>query len=153
MSAGHEILNLGCGNEIVGNADNHDLLKHRGEIACVWDLNERPWPWEDNRYRLVIAKSVLEHLRITLVDSLNECWRILKPGGQIYLKLPHWSVDAAWADPTHYWKFSVHCLEQFDPETERGRVYSFYTPYKWKVTMCQLNKGGSSILARMMVRK
>lgn len=136
------------------SAINHDLIQHRPEIDVAWDLNELPWPWEDESFDLVVARTVLEHLRINLIESVNECWRILRPGGRLYLKVPHWKSDGAYMDPTHYWRFSVKMPTIFDPETEYGQVYSFYTERKWKIVKGpRLNRAKSSIHVTMKVRK
>ncbi len=148
------ILNLGCGNRVMADALNHDSFAHRPEIGAVHDLNVTPWPWKDCSFDQVVAFSVLEHLNIDLVGSLDECWRILRPGGQLSLKLPHWNSDSAHDDPTHRFYFSLHSLDQFDPETKRGREYPFYTPRKWRIVRApELNSGGSSIHATLEVRK
>ena len=148
-------LNLGAGNNIKGGSVNHDVVKHRPEITSVWDLNVLPWPWADNSFDRIIAISVLEHLRLNLVQSLDECWRILRPGGHIFLKLPHWQSETAHQDPTHYWFFSLHSFDQFDPDTKRGKEYMFYSTRKWRLLAPPpaLNKGASSIIVRMEVRK
>lgn len=148
------LLNLGAGNRLIGDAVNHDLTKHRPEIAVAWDLNILPWPWPDQTFGFIVARSVLEHLQIDLIQSFNECWRLLRPGGQLFVKLPHWQSDTAHEDPTHRWFFSLHSLDQFDPETPRGQKYAFYTPRKWKILEApQLNPCGSSIIAKLEVRK
>lgn len=148
------ILNLGAGNRIIGDAVNHDLIKHRPEISVAWDLNILPWPWPDNLFDQIVARSVLEHLRINAIESMNECWRILRPGGQIFVKLPHWNSEVAHQDPTHYWLFSAHSLDQLDPDTQRGKDYAFYTTRKWKYLKTpELNKAQSSIIATLEVRK
>jgi len=148
------ILNLGAGNRIIGNAVNHDVTKHRPEIAVAWDLNKLPWPWPDNSFDMIVARSVFEHLRLNLVESLDECWRIIRRDGQIFIKLPHWQSDVAHWDPTHYWFFSVISLDQFDPDTKRGKEYGFYTARKWRlVEPTVLNKAQSSIIGKMQVRK
>lgn len=149
-----DILNLGAGNEIIGNAVNHDKIKHRAEIAVAWDLNKLPWPWPDNSFDQIVAKAVLEHLKLNLIESLDECWRLLRTGGQIFIKLPHWQSDISHQDPTHYWYFSLGSLDQFDPDTKRGKLYSFYTDRKWKILEpVVLNKAQSSIIAKLGVRK
>ncbi len=148
------ILNLGAGNRCIGNAVNHDFVRHRPEISVVHDLNKLPWPWPDDGFDLVVARSVLEHLDHNLVVSLNECWRILAPRGQIFLKLPHWRSDVSHWDPTHRWFFSLRSLDQFDPDTRRGKDYAFYTWRKWKILEPPvLNKARSSIQFKMEVRK
>ena len=149
-----DILNLGAGNRIIADAVNHDLVKHRPEIAMAWDLNELPWPWPDNSFDLIWAWSVLEHLKLNLLESLDECWRILRPKGQIYLKIPYWKSDVSYNDPTHRWAFGLNCLDQFDPDTWRGKTYSYYTPRKWKlIKRPEPNHCQSSIIATLEVRK
>lgn len=148
------VLNLGAGNAPIGNAVNHDLTKHRPEIDVVWDLNRLPWPWPDRSFAHVVAKSVFEHLQIDLVESFNECWRILRPGGTLFVKLPYWQSDHAHDDPTHRWFFSLGCFDQFDPDTPRGQEYGFYSPRRWRIVEpAQLNRSQSSILAKLEVRK
>lgn len=146
-------LNLGTGNDVIADAVNHDRVKHRPEIQVVHDLDVLPWPWADQSFDLIVARSVFEHLKLTLVESLDECWRILKPGGHLFVKVPHWQSDVAYRDPTHRWQFSVHSFDVFDPETEYGRDYGFYTERKWRIVKVELNKAQSSILATLEVRK
>lgn len=148
-------LNLGAGNRIMGNgAVNHDQVKHRAEIDVVHDLNQLPWPWEDNSFDLIMAHAVLEHLRINLLESVNECWRILRPGGTLYVKLPYWNSANAYLDPTHYWRFDVLTPTIFDPDTRYGKAYRFYTDRKWKIIKGpRLNNAKSSLHVTMQVRK
>jgi len=149
-----KILNLGAGNRIIGDAVNHDVIKHRPEIAVAWDLNNLPWPWPDQSFELIVARSVLEHLRLDLVQSFNECWRLLRPSGHLFVKLPYWQSDISHQDPTHRWFFSLKSLDQFDPDMTRGQEYAFYTPFKWKICQApQLNRAGSSLIATLEVRK
>ena len=154
-----DILNLGCGNKFVepragATIVNHDRTRHRPEVDVIWDLNERPWPWADNSFDLLVACAVLEHLRLNLVESLAECWRILRPGGLLHLKLPYWQSDNSYMDPTHYWHFSLQSLDLFDPDTVFGVRYTFYTPHKWKIVeRPRLNDAKTSFAAKLRVRK
>jgi len=149
-----DVLNLGAGNKLVAGAVQHDLTKHRPEIDVAWDLNDIPWPWEDNSFDLVVACAVFEHLRNTLIETVNECWRILRPGGVLYMKLPYWRSINAWRDPTHYWKFEPSTCDLFDPETKYGRDYRFYGVRPWKIIQgARLNKAGSSFAVKLRVVK
>lgn len=127
-----DVLNIGCGNRLIEGAVHHDRVKHRPEIDVVHDLNVLPWPFADKSFDKIVALAVLEHLDIDLVASLNECHRILRPGGQAVIKLPLQSGSNAYDDPTHRWFYTLNSLDQFCPETKRGQEYSFYTPLKWK---------------------
>lgn len=150
-----DILNLGAGNKLVEGAINHDLYKHRSEIDVAHDLNDLPWPWKDNSFDLIVACAVLEHLRINLIESVNECWRILRPGGVLHMKLPYWNHANSYRDPTHYWQFDLGTCDLFDPDTKYGRKYQFYHQLrKWRIIRrAKLNRAGSSFALKMQVRK
>lgn len=145
-----EVLNLGCGNKIMAGAVNHDLRKHRAEVDVAWDLNERPWPWRDGTFDLIVARAVFEHLRMTLIETMDECWRVLRPGGDVWMKLPFWASEGSYQDPTHYWRFTLATCDVFDPRTRYGQSYGFYTERKWKIVKgARLNRGRSSFTIRM----
>ncbi len=149
-----DILNIGAGNKPLDGAVNHDRVKHRPEIDVEWDLNNVPWPWEDNSFDLVVAKAVFEHLELTLLESMAECWRILRPGGEVYVKLPYWDSDGSYVDPTHRWRFSLRSLDVFDLDTVFGQKYRFYTDKKWKIVKpARLNDAGTSFAAKLKVVK
>jgi len=126
-------LNLGAGNRIIEGAINHDLTYHREEISIAHDLNCLPWPWNDNAFEQIQIISVAEHLKLTLIETLNECWRVLEPGGRLIIKYPHYNSSTSYDDPTHRWHWSEHVLDFVDPETRHGKDNHFYTPYKWRI--------------------
>ena len=136
---------LGCGRKPVSQAINHDLTIHHGYVDIAWDLNQIPWPWQDEEFGMIHAVSVLEHLYHNLLVSMNEVWRITKLGGRAYVKLPYWRAEKTWADPTHIHKATLETLDQLDPTTARGKQYSFYTPYKWHIEDVKLNKEMTSV--------
>ena len=149
-----DTLNLGAGNVILPGAVNHDLRKHRPEIDVVHDLNVLPWPWGDESFDVISAQSVLEHLQLTLIDSINECWRLLRPRGTLALRIPWWQSDLSHRDPTHRWFANLETLDIFDPTSKYGMQYGFYTDRKWRfVRRPALSKYGTSIVAVMQVCK
>jgi SAM-dependent methyltransferase len=129
------ILNLGCGNRIVPgqNVVNHDLTAHRPEINFCCDLNKTPWPWTYHSFDTIQMISVAEHLELTLIETLNECHRIIKPGGTLIIKYPLWNGPNTHKDPTHRWFWDLGVLDYVDPSTRDGQVYSYYTPLKWTI--------------------
>lgn len=127
-------LNLGAGNVVKPDWTNHDRRRHRPEIDVVHDLDVLPWPWPDNAFRRIYAWAVLEHLHLTLLESLNEAWRILQPGGVIQVKVPKAGYYTAYRDPTHIWRgWDPGVWEFFDPSTTDGKNYGFYGERKWKI--------------------
>lgn len=130
---GKKTLNLGAGNRISGKAVNHDLCRHRDEIDVVWDLNDLPWPWDENEFSDVVAWAVLEHLSINLLTAMDEIHRIMKPGGTLMIKLPRWDVEESYNDPTHRYTVGKGIFDVFDPSTKRGGDFGFYTMRKWRI--------------------
>ena len=149
-----DILNLGAGNKIIEGAVNHDQVKHRPEIDVVHDLDVLPWPWADESFDVIAARAVFEHLRINLFQSMDECWRILRPGGKAVIKIPYWKHDNSYADPSHYWHFALDTPRIFDPDTVYGNAYRFYPHKKWKIIKGPLlNRAHSSIHCTLIKRE
>ena len=146
-------LNLGAGNRIVRKATNHDVWRHRDEIDIVWDLNELPWPWQDNDFDKVISWAVFEHLDITLLTAMNECWRILRPNGIAKVKLPYWKSEMSYNDPTHRYVVGLGIFDIFDPTTQKGRKHSFYTDKKWHIEEVGLSHSESSVWGKLRAIK
>jgi len=134
-------LNLGAGNAIKDPSEwiNHDKYAHHEEIEVVHDLNKMPWPWKDEQFEYVAAKSVFEHLDKDLVEVVDECWRILEVGGVLKVKLPN-AEDwiGCWHDPTHRRPYTLRFIEVFDVSSKNTGC-NFYTKRKWKV----LDLGGA----------
>ena len=106
-------LHLGCGNDPKQGWINHDLLALPG-VDVVHDLNDRPWPWADNEFDEVWAKDVLEHLPDT-IQTMEELYRITKPGASAYIAVPYWNSWEAITDPTLVRQFNEFTFNFFDP--------------------------------------
>lgn len=147
-------LNLGAGNRIISGAVNHDLVRHREEIDVVWDLNNLPWPWRDNQFEFICARSIFEHLNISLLQAVDECWRIILPNGRAEIKLPYWNHEETWNDPTHRRGYGLGIFDVFDPAREKGQNHGFYTERKWHVVeVGYSNERRSSVIGILEVIK
>ena len=72
----------------------------------VWDLNETPWPFEDDQFDEVHAYEILEHLgrqgdAASFFQTFGEIWRVLKPKGILCATVPDYKSMWAWGDPSH----------------------------------------------------
>jgi SAM-dependent methyltransferase len=87
------VINLGCGFRKYEGGINVD-----GFAACkpdiLWDLNKTPYPWDDNSVDGIYAYHVFEHLE-NWWEAFTECSRILKPGGQLEVRVPDPSSDSS----------------------------------------------------------
>lgn len=64
------------------------------------DLQAFPWPWEDNSVAEIHTSHLVEHLP-NLIGFIDECFRILKPGGLLEVRHPNCKSERAFQDPTH----------------------------------------------------
>ena len=79
-----------AGNEVVGVDVDREALDEAATlgIQTVWADVERPLPFDDAAFDVVIAAELLEHLRGP--DCLvTEITRVLRPGGTIAGSLPN----------------------------------------------------------------
>lgn len=129
---------------------NHDKTIHSAHIDIAWDLDLLPWPWPNNCMSMIVAYAVFEHLNLTLAQSVDECWRILKPNGLLRLKLPLWDCEESWDDPTHRWHFGKHALDLFDPRTRHGKQYgAVYGVKSWRIIHQGTIPKGTSLYGQM----
>ncbi len=65
------------------------ILAEASVADVTWNLEETPYPVPDAAFDAVIMTEVLEHLRDYPIQSLHEAFRVLKPGGRLYLTTPN----------------------------------------------------------------
>lgn len=80
-------LNLGCGDRPLSDWINIDAIVQPG-VDMVVDLNQIPWPWEDNAVDEIYTSHCLEHLNDPVV-VVQEMHRVLKVGGKVTIIVPH----------------------------------------------------------------
>lgn len=125
-------LMLASGRENYEGFTHHDreLLFPHHDVAH--DLEVFPYPWEDNSWDYIEASDIFEHLRASSVQIMDELWRIMAPGGHLFI---HTAEAGSWQlnmDPTHTQGFFLQSFDYFDPETRHGQQYS-YSDRKWKI--------------------
>jgi SAM-dependent methyltransferase len=149
--AGAIRLNLGCGDDILPGFVHHDVRRHRPEVDVAHDLRVLPWPWPDDCAEEIRLFDVLEHLP-EVVPALDECWRLLRPGGVLHLRVPHYQHENTWLDPTHRRGFHLESFDYFDPDTRWGSKCGFYTERKWRLLRRELTVDGN-VAASLRPRK
>lgn len=92
-------INLGCGDGRIPGFLNVDVLPG-ADVDVVADLNVTPWDFPSGGVEHIRAYHVFEHLR-DKAATLNECYRVLAPGGLLEFELPTTDGWGAWSDPQH----------------------------------------------------
>jgi len=126
-------VDLGCGaDKQPGHVgiDKHFLPG----VNVIVDL-EAPLPFRSGSVDRIYSKSVLEHLD-ELEGVMSELHRIVRAGGEIHLRVPHFSSPLSFSDFTHRRFFGYYSFDYFVPMSEqksRRKVPDFYTPFKFTI--------------------
>lgn len=107
------ILNLGCGKTKIPNSIGVDRVKIQNFVDVIHDLDTIPYPFDGNSINEIHIYHVLEHLHDP-VKKIEEMYRILKPGGMLYIRVPHFSSMGAFSDITHVRPFGYTSFDVFD---------------------------------------
>ena len=67
-----------------------DDLKERGIPLIALDIEHDPLPFSEKSFDAILLLHVIEHLQPTsVVALLNECYRVLRNGGLLFLETPN----------------------------------------------------------------
>jgi SAM-dependent methyltransferase len=122
------IVNLGCGKTRIPGSIGVDRIKIENYVDVVHDLDVVPYPFNSSSVDEIHFYHVLEHLHDP-VRKLEELFRILKPGGVLYMRVPHFSSMGAFTDLTHIRPFGYSSFDCF----ESNNYYHFYTSANFKI--------------------
>lgn len=126
-------VDLGCGTNKHGNYVGVDVHPASG-ADIIADLNQQ-FPFPDNSVDEVRAHDIIEHLP-DKIHTMNEIWRICKPGAKVDIRVPSTDGRGAFQDPTHvsFWNinsFLYYCVD-FPPYLTLCRAYGFQGGFKVK---------------------
>lgn len=94
-----KIMDIGCGRRKFPGSIGVDLHNDKS-VDIVHNLDEFPWPVEDESFDLLIASHIMEHVR-DFGGVLLECYRILRTEGTLIVRCPHFSCRDSYINPTH----------------------------------------------------
>lgn len=126
------VLDVGCGSKKHPGATGIDLSPET-DADVVHDLNALPWPLEDESFDQVLMQDVIEHLD-DLYGVFAEVHRVLRPGGRVQLRTPHFSSALAYSDPTH-----VHFLSAAAIRSLAEPGFGHYTAARFAVVHVTLD--------------
>ncbi|AYQ30773.1 methyltransferase domain-containing protein [Runella sp. SP2] len=115
-------LNVGCGTDIRPGWINMDIAQLDG-VDVIHDINLLPLPFENESIDEILCQDILEHIEYPPV--LKELHRILKKGGIITIRVPHFTSKNNYIDPTHKRLFSIRTFDFFTKDSFMGRNYYY----------------------------
>lgn len=111
------------------------LPLHDVEIVC--DLN-MGIPLRADAFDEVIASDIVEHV-LDVFELMEEIHRVMKKKARLKVRTTYWKSENAYTDPSHLHFFTERSFDYFDPNTEFGRKYSFYTKTKLRILDRHMN--------------
>ncbi len=114
-------LNLGCGNRKMAGFVNVDFVEVC-QPDLVVNLEQTPWPWQDNSVEEIKLIHVLEHLgqqTDVFLSIVKEMYRVCRDGARIEIIVPHPRSDAFLGDPTHVRPVTGDMLNLFNQRLNR----------------------------------
>lgn len=136
--SGKRGLNIGCGNLDQGSHLLNVDIRHTPIVDLICDLQQFPWPFPDGWADEIQAVDVLEHI-VHMLQAVEECGRILKPGGLLRVRTTHWQTEQSYRMLDHFHFCTPSSFDIFDPRTEWGRKYPWYTLAKFEVRVAQMS--------------
>lgn len=82
----------------------------KGYKSTDFNLDKFPYPIKSNSVDSIYLSHILEHLNHP-INCLREIERILKIGGMVTIKLPHYSCRNAWMNIEHKRAFSLDTID------------------------------------------
>lgn len=117
-------LNIGCGANIRDGWVNLDCNDLPG-VDVVHDIEKIPLPFGDDEFDIIRCDNILEH--IEYIEVLKDIHRILKPGGKLIVRVPHFTTRINYSDPTHKKLFSIDTFDFFvDGMTDKNYYFDFH---------------------------
>lgn len=113
------------------------------------DLDEE-WPFNNNSVGVIRAFHILEHLKDS-IHTMNEAYRVLAPGGVMFIEVPSTDGRGAFQDPTHktfwnensFWYYTQksharYIWPKYKGRFQKSRVITTYPGKWWKDNECSV---------------
>jgi SAM-dependent methyltransferase len=127
-----QVLDVGCGSAKTPGAVGLDISADT-DADVVHDLDRFPYPLETASFDDVLMQDVLEHVREP-IRVMEEMHRVLRPGGRLQLRTPHFSSALAYGDPTHRHYLSALAVRSL---AEPG--FAHYTSVRFEIVHVTLD--------------
>lgn len=126
-------LDLGCGNNKQKGCVGMDMHDQPG-VDIVHDIQNFPWPIEDGACRRIIMSHIFEHIEPKhRFEVMDECWRVIRPDGQLLISCPYGGSLLEYAHPAHYMCPNKVTFQFFDPDYPLWHACSYKKPLPWKI--------------------
>lgn len=128
---GKKLVELGCGPSKPEGTIGVDIRPFPG-VDVIADLT-KGWPFKNSSLDAVRASHIFEHLPEPL-HTMEELYRVLKPGGSADIEVPSTNGPGAFQDPTHKSFWNLNSFIYYNRQHGLGGMYGCN---KWDIPLCQ----------------
>ncbi len=103
-----------------------------------------PFKIKSNTYTLISAAHTLHLIPRgePFIKWMNECWRILKEGGQMRISTPYAGNTSFWSDPRSVNGVTPQTFFYFDPG-HPTKLWGTFKPKPWKIEQTYFQQEGT----------
>jgi SAM-dependent methyltransferase len=125
--ARRRVLDIGCGTNKVAGALGMDI-NPRTAADVIHDLDDLPYPFDDDEFDEVVGRHVIEHVRDPMA-VMCELHRITRAGGVVKILTPHWTNPDWASDLTHRNHLNSYSFRNL---TDERAVFPFYSDVRFR---------------------
>ncbi len=97
-------LDLGCGPRKKVEGSTGVDIRPAPHVDIVHDLNDYPYPFNDNEFEYIEMSHIIEHIEKPLL-LMNEVFRIGRSGCNVRIITPHYTSQLSYGDFEHFHHF------------------------------------------------
>lgn len=131
------IIDIGCGRKKLKGSIGIDFSS-MSNADIVLDLNINALPFDDSSVDFIHTSHALEHLTVDgFLNVIRECYRVLRPDGQMYILVPYFATSLNLANIFHNNQicFNEHTFRFFSSDTScaalQAAEYSYPSCPHW----------------------
>lgn len=118
-------LNLACGEQHIEGWQNWDISPEVLPDKVV-NLLKFPWECEKDSVSEIFCSHFVEHIGDEFIPFMEECHRVLEPGGTVHIVAPYYTSIRAWQDPTHKRPISEFTFQYFSDKWRKSQGVGHY---------------------------
>ncbi|HYP20871.1 MAG TPA: methyltransferase domain-containing protein [Chloroflexia bacterium] len=145
---GPQIRHVGAGRRKIVGAVTLDINPALGPDV-VWDLNDFPYPFPSDTFNIVVCEHVIEHLQ-HVISVMEELHRVSKPGGRVWVRVPHFSSLNFNTDPTHVHAFSSRSFNYLC--LDHAELRYGYSPARFRKLVARMDIRPATPFNRLLMR-
>ncbi len=149
---------VGCGPDYT-RRDNLDVLvdfKAAFNPDVLFDISQgKKWPFPDDIADEIEAYHVLEHVEgfKNYRKAMEEMYRILKPGGILRIKVPHWRHESAVETADHVRFFGANSFHDWQTINPYLKQMEYKTAFIQMEEWVTLDSGNQPVEVNCVMKK